>query len=66
MNSELMPNSFPPQVCPSLDRPFLRRVERRINFISGVVIGAFSYWMGKAIVLAVISGHLAAAAGGHP
>jgi hypothetical protein len=53
-----------PQVCPTLDNSFWRRAEHRLNILTGVTLGSFLLWIGKAILVAFLSGHVAAAMGG--
>jgi len=53
-----------PQVCPVLDNSFWRRAESGLNLASGVALGSFLYWIGKAILVAVLAGRFAAVAGG--
>ncbi len=54
-----------PQVCPVLDNSRWRRAESRIDLITGVALGSFLYWIGKAILVAYLTGRFAAAIGGN-
>lgn len=45
-----------PQPCPVLDRSLLRRAERPLNWITGIVLGGFVYWLGLQILTALLSG----------
>ena len=53
-----------PQPCPVLDRSLLRRAERRLNWITGIALGGFVYWLGWQILTAYLAGRFTAIPGG--